>query len=87
MIQSSPSAKHTINPDISPPILTPVSDPPFSISNSKLPIMIGMLIKNEYLALMLSQPIILDVAIVVPLLLIPGITAMPWEMPIIIACL
>ena len=62
---------------MSPPIFTPDNDPPLRISSNKLAIMIGILIKKEYLALILLQPIILEVAIVVPLLLIPGITAMP----------
>ena len=86
-IEARPIMKHTMNPISMPPTLIPVRVPPLSISSNRLPIIIGILIRNEYLAAILSQPIIRLVAIVVPLLLIPGITAMPWEIPMIIACL
>ena len=77
MIQASPTAKQIMKPIINPPVLTPDSEPPLRISSSKLPIITGMLMRKEYLALILLQPISLEVAIVVPLRLIPGITASP----------
>ena len=85
LIQISPTKKHNTNDKISPRILMFDRVAPLTISRSKLAIIIGIDIKKEYFALIAFSPKILDVAIVVPLRLIPGIQATPCEMPIIIA--
>ena len=85
LIQSSPTKKHNINDKISPKILMFERVAPLKISNSKLAIIIGIDIRKEYFALIAFSPKILDVAMVVPLRLIPGIQAIPCEMPMTIA--
>ena len=84
-MQSSPTKKHNINDIISPKILMFERVAPLTISRSRLAIIMGIDIKKEYFALIAFSPKILDVAMVVPLRLIPGIQATPCEMPIIIA--
>ena len=77
LILSIPIIIHITKDIVSPVILIVDISPPCKISSNRLPIIIGMLIKNEYFAVSFLHPIILDVAIVVPLLLMPGITAIP----------
>ena len=76
-MHNSPTMKQMMHTIINPEIFTSVNVLPLSISSIREPMMIGMLIKKEYFALILSQPIILAVAIVVPDLLMPGMTAIP----------
>ena len=77
LMQSSPIAKHTLQEIISASGLQTTNLSPRNICTSKLPRIVGMEIRKEYLAEILPAPNILVVAIVVPLRLMPGIHAMP----------
>lgn len=85
LMQISPTKKHITKDNINPNIFTPLKFTPSIISSKRLPSIMGIDIRKEYLALSSFTPQNLDVAIVVPLLLIPGMHAMPWDKPIIIA--
>lgn len=77
LMQSSPTAKHTIHEIISANGLQITNLSPLKICTSKLPRIVGIEIRKEYLAEILPAPNILVVAIVVPLRLMPGMHAMP----------